>query len=106
MSIQIETQPHACFSVNFDVLSKSIINGALEQGYLTLLANPAYLFIAPENMRALLDIVVAGMRDHELRDTRDASVSKWVNQTTGRIISVVPLPDFDQHTIAFGFLKW
>lgn len=56
---EIDIQTHSSFSVHFEVLTKSVIDGALEQGYLRLLANPAYLFIAPENMRALLGIVLA-----------------------------------------------
>jgi hypothetical protein len=103
---EIEIQTHASFSVKFEALSMSVINGALEQGYLKLLANPASLFIAPENMDALLEVVLAGTNYYGFDAQKPERVTHWINQTTGRAMDIVPLPSLDSHTIIFGFLEW
>lgn len=102
---EIETQARTAFSVRFETLTISVINGALEQGYLRMLANPAYLFIASENMEPLLDAVVKRTHHSDLDAKEPVTVTKWVNQTTGRIMDIVSLPGLDQHTIVFGFLE-
>jgi len=103
---EIEVQTHASFSAKFEALSMSVINGALEQGYMKLLADPAYLFISRENMPALLEIVKASTSRCELDITRPVAITRWVNQTTGKLIDIVPLTGLDSHTIIFGFLEW
>jgi hypothetical protein len=93
--------------------SLSVLSQLLEDLYLQRRLNPGYLFVSKDDSDALTDEVTrntcfcgpfGGKTDEESPRVSDRCViSKICNQTTGRLIDLVPLPGMAHGKVIVGF---
>lgn len=99
--IKLTTMPYACFSVKLQEITFDAIQQALEKAYLTMRANPAYLFCSEDDRK--LFVMKADPRDPE---EPAKEIAQLVNQTTGKLMHIVTLPKLEDGTLLFGFFTY
>ncbi len=91
-------------------LAKSDIDNALEKAYYNARANPEAMLVSPKDHKAISNIVAQSTAFRIMTQPTQAGLSdlvggaratKWVNQTTGRLIDIIMCPYLTQGTIIF-----
>lgn len=100
---ELTTLPYACFSAKATPTFEAI-RAILDQAYRELLADPAYLFLAKEDFDALREAFLAATGGKK-KDI-EGLPCQMINQTTGRMMHLVPLPDAEPGTLLFGFFTY
>jgi hypothetical protein len=112
-----------CLSVNLPEMTVNAIQQELEKLYLNWRANPQYLFCSGQDSEKIANEVA--LNTHIGRTIVNAEIvteasytkvppfipspirlSKLVNRTTGRLMSVVVLPEYEDGTLMFGFIEY
>lgn len=106
---ELKTQFYTCFTVKLDNITVKAIQEIFEQAFYAKRANPMYLFCNEEDHKALdTDVAkttsrIVGQEKNEAASPRVAAIA---NQTTGRLVPVVDLPDLELGTLLFGFFAF
>jgi hypothetical protein len=96
------------------ILAKSDIDAHLEAMYLNARANPECMLVSVKEHKALSNIVYNSNNFNIFTNPTQAGVSdlvggaratKWVNQTTGRLMDIIMCPYLPQGTIVFLSLQ-
>ena len=101
IEIELVTMPYACFSVKLQEVTFDAIQQALEQAYLTMRVNPLYLFCS-ENDRKLF-VMRTGLRNPK---ESAKEIAQLLNQTTGKLMHIITLPELEDGTLLFGFFTY
>jgi hypothetical protein len=91
-------------------LALSDIDTVLENMYISAHADPDYMFVGIKDHKKLSNLVAAGTNFRVTQQIGDGMaqlvggqrVTKYINQTTGKVIDVVMLPYLGQGTIMIG----
>lgn len=87
-----EMLPYTCFSINSEGIALDGIQDILRWVFLTRRLNPPYVFVSKQ--------------DQDLFMYDGKPLAMVTNQTTGRYIRIVTLPDCEPGTLIFGFFKY
>lgn len=99
--MELTTLPYACFSVKLQEVTFDTIQQALEKAYLTMRANPQYLFCSEDDRK--LFVMKADPRDPK---EPAKEIAQLVNQCTGKLMHIVTLPELENGTLLFGFFTY
>lgn len=103
--IELIAMPSTCFSVKLQEVTLRAIDEALEQAYLRYRANPHYLFCSKQNGEQIDGDVLhnTNVCGPQHLNTKEMRVTRLCNQTTGRLMWVIILPEIEDGTLVFGF---
>ncbi len=110
LGIAGETPIIAMPSATNGALALADIDTVLENMYLSAHADPEYMFVSIKDHKKLSNLVAAGTNfrvtqqigDGMSQLTAGQRVTKYINQTTGKVIDVIMLPYLMQGTIMIG----
>lgn len=99
--INITSMPHACLRAKMYEVTFDAIQRVLEEAYMTRRVDPQYLFCSEDDRK--LFVMKADPRDPE---EPAKEIAQLVNQTTGKLMHIVTLPELENGTLLFGFFTY
>jgi hypothetical protein len=104
--IELSVIPYACFSVELHEVTKGAIDRALEKAFCEFLANPDYLFCSKHDHEKI-DAEIDRCTNYRVHPGWIRTPGfRWMNETTGRLMHIVILPDIEDGRLLFGFMTY
>lgn len=121
-TIVLTTMPYAAFSAETETMTFVAIQDVLAYAYLTLYADPAYLFLHKDDKKRIADDIIATVWRPWLASSQEEATegvalshhvvgmmayqSSFINYSTGTSIDMIELAGAKTGTLLFGFFKY